>query len=257
MTMSNMTCRCDPGWIGIRCESATCELDCGHGGIPNPACTECTNCSGAWRAATDAGSDFNASAISLPDYVGINEYLCAGAVTYSEGTPMNDTQCSLAYPNVFFSANCSWGVPLDQYVNGTNLANRRYIPRSGGGPSPPSGYKYWNTPFCVDPKSTTKIFVTRQALTDITFLSPDPLAWKPCDAYDESVPLSELEPQLDAIISDAKLAWQELQAIKPLQGGLGFGVLSQSGQLTELPLLWLTYTNIARGKGIIIPIKLR
>ena len=236
------------GWNGTRCESAVCQLDCGHGGVPNPSCTECTGCSGAWRGGVDAGSELNASAISLPGYVAIAEYLCelGVVVTYSDVMPTTDTQCSLAFQNVFFTANCDWGIPVDQYASEEKLADRRYIPRSGAitPSSPPPGYKYWNTPFCADPNSTTKIFVTKQVRTAITFLSPDPLAWKACsNYYDDSVPLSELEPRLDAVIADANAAWQDLQAIKPLQGGLGFGVQGQTGALTSLPLLWLTYTD--------------
>lgn len=43
-----MTCVCDGGWAGSRCETKTCALKCKHGGSPNRQCNKCTGCLGAW-----------------------------------------------------------------------------------------------------------------------------------------------------------------------------------------------------------------
>ena len=44
-------CVCDPGWSGVRCATASCILDCTHGGTPNTAtrnCTHCVGCAFGW-----------------------------------------------------------------------------------------------------------------------------------------------------------------------------------------------------------------
>ena len=78
-TLHNITCDCDAGFTGAHCETATCSLVClcfvtclvlfrwnyifitylssllqvcRHGGSPDPKCTTCQNCSGAWIGLT-------------------------------------------------------------------------------------------------------------------------------------------------------------------------------------------------------------
>jgi len=48
MGLYNITCVCDTGYAGGRCETKTCDLDCKHGGTPFADCTRCDGCKGAW-----------------------------------------------------------------------------------------------------------------------------------------------------------------------------------------------------------------
>ena len=47
-SLHNITCECDDGYIGGRCETKTCDLKCQHGGTPYDDCTKCDGCKGAW-----------------------------------------------------------------------------------------------------------------------------------------------------------------------------------------------------------------
>ena len=78
-----MTCDCDPGFKGQRCETSKCEINCSlHGGVPNSACTQCVGCKGAWTGATDEGLVFYALGSSIQNSP-VNLYLCDTDHIYS------------------------------------------------------------------------------------------------------------------------------------------------------------------------------
>ena len=55
--LHNITCECDDGYIGGRCETKTCDLKCQHGGTPYDDCTKCDGCKGAWGSSVTSGSE--------------------------------------------------------------------------------------------------------------------------------------------------------------------------------------------------------
>jgi len=48
----SISCKCDDGYEGERCEASKCSLNCKHGGYPNAKCTACEGCLGAWTGTT-------------------------------------------------------------------------------------------------------------------------------------------------------------------------------------------------------------
>lgn len=172
--------------------------------------------------------------------------MCESGTTYASSTPTVDKNCAITTPNVFWTSNCTGtAVALNEFVNATDLRDRRYSTAT----TPPSqDFKFWASSFCVEAvpsNSSVPVFQSRLCLASdcSTALSLDITVNKACTNWDASVPSEVLVAQLSSIIADAVNALDDLQPLKPIQGGIGFGASSYSGTLAPLPVLELTYTN--------------
>jgi hypothetical protein len=119
MTLTSITCVCDFGYSGSRCEQKHCTLDCSHGGEVNGACSQCDGCAGAWRGARDDGVPFYALPNDRvrPDIqtYPIHAYDCKGTQVFRASQPDG---CTVGEQNVFWSPrNDPKAVNITEFVD--------------------------------------------------------------------------------------------------------------------------------------------